>query len=178
MDPSPLTLLSLLALSVGLSGVVLGLVLVVVFTGFLVLFRRRSQKQQQSGSDSWEVKLRMVCEEVQTAVDELSPQWSAVDPPSPSTLTSVAARLRRIDGSLTGLVREAPARASEAAEDIHRVSVALQSALQAERSSRLTGNPGNPDQRVASTRRLVERAAELEMAVQAALRLVSEHDIP
>lgn len=176
MDPSLPALLSLLALSVGLGEVVLGLVLVVVFTGCLVLFWRRSQKQQQSSSDSWEVKLRIACEEVQAAVGELFPQWSAVDdPPSTSTLTSVAAHLRRIDGSLTGLIGIAPARASEAAEDIHRVSVVLQSALQAERSNRLTGNP---DQRVASTRRIAERAVELEMAVQAALRLVSEHDIP
>lgn len=171
MEPSPLTLLWLLAPSTRPGELALGLLLVVLFTGFPVLFWRCKEKKQQSGSELWKIKLRIACEEVQAAVDGLSPQQSGVDPPSTYTLTSVAARLRRIDEWLIDLVREAPARASEAAEDISRVSVALQSTLQAERSSRLAGNPDQPG---ASTRRVVERAVELEMTVQAALRLVSE----
>lgn len=171
MNSSLLAVRMLLAVAVEAGVVLIGLVVALSFAA-LLLVRRRRQARPRPGS--WRAQLRLVCEEAGAAVDGLLPQRSAVELPSTSALTAIAAHLRSLDGPLARLVHEAPSRASEAAEDIGRVSVTLRSALQAERSSRLTIDHGDSARRAASTRLVIERAIELEMAVQAALWLIDE----
>lgn len=171
MDSVLAPMRSLLAVSLGFGEVFLVVLLVAGIAVCLLSFRQRNRMQPRSGYESWEVLLRAVCAEARTAVDELLPQRSTAELPNTAGLTAIAARLRGLDAPLGRLVGKAPSRAAEAAEEIGQVSAALQAALLAERSRRVTIDRGSLDKPTRSIQLVIDRAIELEMAIQAALRL-------
>ncbi len=160
--------LSALASNV-VSPVGFGVLLAAGLLAALLAYRRRSSNAARLRP--WRLELQMVCDEAGLAVDELLPQRNTQDLPPTAVLTAIATRLRLLDEPLTQLIEGAPTRVSEAAEDIGQVTRALRAALQAERRDRIDGEVGQAS-RSASTRLVIERTTELEMAIQAARRLI------
>lgn len=159
--------------SVVLVSVVLVLMVVAMLVTLVMLKGSRRTSSRATRSRPWQVQLETVCDEARSAVDQLFPRQNNRELPATSVLTAVVNRLRRLDDLLTEIVQQAPARASEAAEEIAQVALALRRALQTERTARITGESGSAS-RPTSARLVRERSAELEMAIQAARRVSLE----
>lgn len=174
MDNSFLAARSPFAISVGTGVVATGLIAIIVIAAALLVGRRGKRLRTHSRPDSWELQLLLVCGEARAVVDDLLRQQTKDELPPNAVLSAAAVRLDQLDGPLDQVVREAPSRASESAEEIGQVSHALRAELRTERARRLTIDHRYQQQPAGSNRLVMERVIELETVVQAAFGLLTE----